>query len=329
MAKARKKIVYSDILERIKGVSPAYFKSVLEETPLSLIPEDPTEFLNWVKEGMSTCQKCILSDTRNNVTLPEGKYGAKIMIVGSASTIYDDLTGFPFTGTTQLKTSNCNHCKKTDKCFENRIIYDADQRTRWPKELICNYQASDIQKLNMDFFIKSPGAILTGAIREAFGYHLPRQSEIDFQWVKEKNLPLDYLTGNKNVCDTPPSAWYITNIVNCRSFDKTRNFDQEPINAQRVSCQPWLMKQWAAVNPVITVVLGRFPLMFYVGGKEKAGAVVPGQIFDTKLGPVIFENHPSEYLRSKHEVYKGYGYAKLVNSLTKAVEFVYENSSSS
>jgi len=71
-------------LERASGLKECYFTRISE--------------LETLKEKVSTCDKCGLSKTRNNVVFGSGSPKAKLMFVGEAPGADEDKQGLPFVG---------------------------------------------------------------------------------------------------------------------------------------------------------------------------------------------------------------------------------------
>ncbi|MCK5764111.1 MAG: uracil-DNA glycosylase [Clostridiales bacterium] len=53
---------------------------------------------NELEEACKTCQKCKLSETRNNIVFGEGNKSAKIIFISEAPGEQEDLTGRPYVG---------------------------------------------------------------------------------------------------------------------------------------------------------------------------------------------------------------------------------------
>lgn len=59
---------------------------------------DMYEELEKVKNRCENCQKCQLSQTRNNVVFSDGKPNHQLMLIGEAPGFYEDQKGLPFVG---------------------------------------------------------------------------------------------------------------------------------------------------------------------------------------------------------------------------------------
>jgi uracil-DNA glycosylase len=304
------KIVYSPILTKIQESDKSLFKGWAETTNLLEYPTDNEEFLKVILQEASGCTNCKLCETRTQVVMPDGKYGAQIMILSEGPGFLEDLAGYPFVGPQELKGSRCNTCSRTGDCFQNRILMKPDQWTKKPKGVKCNPNLGAKSTLPNTFYLKSAGAILDAVIFKTFGTQYPRQNWID-KYNREHEIPIEH-----------PSIWFVTNIVLCRSWDTVTLKDETPSNTYRTLCKKWFVAQWAAVNPKIIVCLGKSALEILVGGDEKARAVVHGEIFETKYGPVIYQPHPASIMRERHNESKAFGFAKLADTLKKAVHFV-------
>ncbi len=113
------------------------------------------EELNKIKADCSSCHKCSLGETRNNIVFSDGNPNAKILLIGEAPGADEDATGTPFVGRAgKLLTKlieDCGMSRKTDfyicntvKCRppENRVPTDEE------KELCKNYLLEQIKTVN-------------------------------------------------------------------------------------------------------------------------------------------------------------------------------------
>jgi len=311
MATSRTK--YSDILERIQLVDKANFKAMEQHGDFEGLSENPKEFLEEVFKRMSLCTRCALSEKRTQVVLPDGTYQGKIMILSEGPGSLEDASGLPFTGPMELKASRCATCANSVSCYDHRILYKPNSYNKKSKPIICNPKPVNKNTLPKQFYIRSAGAILDAVISKSFGNKYPRQNWINlYNKEKEEKIPYD-------------SIWYITNTVSCRAYNHITGKDETPSNTFRSICKKWLLLQWAVLQPAVIVCLGKSALELLVGGADKANQVVAGELFDTKYGKVIYQPHPASVMRESHLESRAYGYAKLAETLKKAVEYTESN----
>lgn len=299
------------IITRVLGIN----KHLLEGFTIENIPLTKKECLEWVAQQSSNCQKCILADNRTTVVRADGDHNARIMLIAEGPGFLEDGTGLPFVGTMELKSSRCGQCINHPKCYSHRMLKTLDSRMGANRLLKCSPNLTSEQLMVEEFFVRSAGSILDGIILKKYGMKYPRKNWIDLY----NRLHPDEKT---NLV----SPWFMTNIVMCRSFDKNTLKDTPPQSIPKNACKPWLVLQWAALQPAIIVALGRPALATLVGDEKKAALYYPGDIIETKFGKVIFAYHPAFYMREPSKETRALGYAKTSEILTTALTIAgYEN----
>lgn len=278
-----------------------------ERQDLSSFPTDPQEFLDHIVGLMQACEACALSQHRATVVRPDGKVGARVMILGEGPGFLEDLAQIPFVGPAELRHSRCAGCFNARDCYETRLLGRPNAFGRKAKFVQCRPEFNDRYNLPASFYLRSAGAVLDAVILRQFGYSMPRQSWID-----------GWLAKNPERGPLPPSPWFVTNVVACRSFDPVKLRDVEPGAVFMAKCRPWLLMQWAAVQPRVVVCLGRKALQAAMGSESAAELVPPGSLVQTKMGPVLYQIHPAHFMRESNAETKAYGYAKVGETLRRA-----------
>jgi uracil-DNA glycosylase family 4 len=93
---------------------------------------------------------------------------------------------------------------------------------------------------------------------------------------------------------------YIANAVKCRPPG-----NRTPEAAEMASCQPYLERQIALIQPRIIVALGRPAAQTLLGGEVKINAA-RGRLFDRAGIPVVVTYHPAYLLRSPQDKAKAW-----------------------
>ena len=89
----------------------------------------------------------------------------------------------------------------------------------------------------------------------------------------------------------PARQVYITNALKCRP-PRNRN----PTAAERASCQPFLERQVALVQPRVILAMGRFAVQSLLGSDEPIGKL-RGRLHDWRGVPLVVTYHPAYLLR--------------------------------
>ncbi len=92
---------------------------------------------------------------------------------------------------------------------------------------------------------------------------------------------------------------YITNVVKCRP-PENRNPRSDEIDA----CHPWLLEQFALIQPRVVVTLGNFASRFVLGTKEGI-STLRGRVHEVGDRYVVPTFHPSAALRNSVGVLDG------------------------
>jgi uracil-DNA glycosylase family 4 len=82
----------------LSAESLSYLTAESQPGKLSLKEDLTCESLDELKRLVDTCDRCKLSKTRNTVVFGEGPYHAKLVFVGEAPGVEEDLAGRPFVG---------------------------------------------------------------------------------------------------------------------------------------------------------------------------------------------------------------------------------------
>lgn len=274
------------------------------------ITEDREAFWNMLIRDMSGCNRCILAETRNKVVMPDGKFGASIMVVSDNPGFVEDLSGIPLSGSQEIKSSTCNNCLNVFSCYDQRIKFSMYEKSRAKKRAItCKPRLIEDDMINKDIYLYTVGNILDGILVTKYGGLYPRQNWIDYH---EKR------TGEKYHGVSP---WYITNGVMCRSWNKEENKDVPPDNYPLSMCKHWLALQWAVLEPKVIVALGQKALGTVIGSHNKAVTIPPGEVIQhPKLGPIVFNSNPARIMRDDSPERSAQKYAELGKSLDIALE---------
>ena len=89
----------------------------------------------------------------------------------------------------------------------------------------------------------------------------------------------------------PARQVYIANALKCRP-PRNRN----PTAAERASCQPFLERQLALVQPRVILAMGRFAVQSLLGSDEPIGKL-RGRLHDWRGVPLVVTYHPAYLLR--------------------------------
>lgn len=217
----------------------------------------------------------------------------------------------PLVGPLELRSSECGKCRKVSGCFSNSILHRVNGRNGPTKSVVCDPEPSPNYQLpSKPFYLRSAGAVLDGLLLTKWKFSYPRHN-----WVTRYNeihpdKPWEHI-----------SPWYFTNTIMCRSTDAQKLKNAEPPSIAKQRCKRHLAFQWAALEPKIVLVLGSHAREVVAGSEAKAKLIPRGQIVETKFGPTIFDLHPAHYMRENQKEYKGYAYAKIVDTFSKALEF--------
>lgn len=297
------------ILHRVWKMQPNWVRDEWVEEA----PRDPAQFLEWWWSVLGeSCTACVLSETRIKVIRPDGDTHAKIMIVGEGPGALEDATGVPMVGPLELRGSRCGSCMSVQRCWKYRMK-DSPQARMGRKQLtVCRPQPAKNLVLRKKFFLQSAGSVLDGILIHQWKFSYPRHNWIELYNRLHPDNPW-----------THKSPWFITNTVMCRSWDPVKNSDVPPGVVAKNKCRMHLAMQWACVQPQITIALGREALECLIGsgGQKKAASVRVNEIIETEFGPVIFQQHPAFYLREENQNVKGLQFAKVADTLRRALEY--------
>jgi len=290
-------------------------KDMVEEGEWDAAPHDRQEFLDWwwATYGVN-CERCVLSVGRNLVVKPDGYVGdgrrPMIMIVGEGPGALEDATGLPMVSPMVLRSSRCGVCARAHDCFSHKLLPKPNSRHPKNKPIVCRPQPTDILQLRERFYIQSAGSVVDGILMSRWKFNYPRQSWLDLYNRLHPEAPM--LQG---------SPWFITNTVLCRSADPLTHKDTSPGTAPKSICKKWLVWQWAAVQPKITICFGLPALEALTQGKERS-QIVAGEIFHTaKFGPIIFHHHPAHLMREENATVQALNFAKIADVFRKALEY--------
>lgn len=278
---------------------------------LEEIPETREEAWIWLQEQMRVCKKCLLSETRNHVVLPDGNLTAEVMIVLQNPSVNEDLTGIPLTGALEIKSSPCGKCTKVEKCFNGRLLKDEKAFPKRAVPVVCKPDLLKSPTITRNFVLKTTGGVFDGILLKQWELSKPRLC-----WVKEFNKncdPVDIIPEE--------SPWFITNTISCRPTDQEKLKDLPESTVPKNLCKPWLLLQWVILQPKIIVCLGLESLSSFVPSKSEQSEIFINQIFDTKYGPMLFNTHPVTIMRDPVKESKGMSYARLAETLKLALDF--------
>lgn len=294
------------ILAKLKEINTKY----LDEVDALNAPKDPDEYLEWLwLNYVQDCNNCSLANMRTCVNKWDGEASAKIMIVLEGPGFLEDLSGIPLVGPMELRSSRCGFCGNVQSCYDHKIIKSLDARFRKNKLVTCKPNPQSKNQLNEKFLIRSSGTIFDGILVKSFGHKFPRHN-----WVR-------YWEGSQKQTSTIRSPWFITNTVLCRSVDTTGLKDQPPPATSKQICKHWFAHQWAAVQPDLILCFGLEALSTVTNIAREKLIALPNQIIDTKFGPTIFQYHPAYFMRENDTYQKNLGYAKIQQTITKALEY--------
>lgn len=278
--------------------------------PDSELSEDPEELFNLVLERNKLCRNCVLSETRNHVVGPDGKFGAPIMVVLEGPGFLEDLTKIPLTGPQQLKSSHCNLCSNVYRCFDQRISFAERKRPVGKKRPItCEPNYTGNRQIDVPVHMYSSGAVFDGLLQSKYGGVFPRES-----WRQ------NYLALNGE--EYPfLSPWFITNAVQCRAWNPSELRDEQPGTLSVNQCRSWLGLQWATLQPKVIVAMGRVALSSIIGNDKLAKSTpFDTLIIDEKLGPIIYTKHPAANMRIRDPHRQAIGHAKTGKALDRALQ---------
>ena len=120
-----------------------------------------------IKEIHSACRKCDrcdLSNTRNNVVVAKGNPQAKIFIIGEAPGEKEDITGFPFVGRAGKMLNTVLHSVDIDPledCYITNIVKCRPPENRRPAKIEIETCLSWLD--NQIRFLKPSIVILAGS----------------------------------------------------------------------------------------------------------------------------------------------------------------------
>ncbi len=282
-------------------------KGVLDFEELLAAPTDPQAFLDWMWEFKSQCKNCMLHTTRTCVVRGDGKPTAKVMVVGEGPGFLEDLTGLPLVGPMELRGSRCNLCHNLRTCYKGKVQSSADEFPGRRMAVTCSPQPStDLQLADKkQFYLRSAGAVIDGIILLKWGNKYPRQN-----WVDHCS------THNQNTFAHSP--FYFTNAVSCRSWDKVLLKDQTPAGTFVNQCRLWLILEWAAINPVAIIAMGKTALAAIL--KTKANEARVGEAYESKWGTILAMPHPAAVMREDNQALRELGYARIGETFRKALE---------
>jgi uracil-DNA glycosylase len=295
------------ILDRVAAIR----SNLVEGLNYAEIPTDPEEFLEyfWAKE-ISSCQRCMLAETRSIVAKWDGTTKAKIAVILEGPGFLEDRAGIPLVGPIELRGSRCGTCFNVKECYQHRLMYKPFGKAGEPTGKECTPDIRDKSTLPHSFYLRSTGAIVDAILINNWKFSYPRHN-----WITRYNLL------HPDAPWTHESPWFFSNIVLCRSWDKEKNKDMPPSTGAKLSCKPWLVFQLAAVNPELILCLGRESLNSLIGEKP-AQSVRPGQFVDSKYGKILYYYHPAHLMRERNKQIKAHNYGKFSRILEQALEYV-------
>ena len=216
----------------------------------------------------------------------------------------------PLVGPLELRGSRCNNCNNCSSCFKSRVLSHPEARTGARRVVKCVPSITTQQQAPGEFYIRSAGSVFDGILLSKWKFTYPRHN-----WVKYYN---EHNPDNKWEHSSP---WYITNTTMCRAVDASKLKDEPPPSVAMAKCKKHLVYQVAALEPKIIVALGTKAKEVLLG-TTKAKQVARGEIVQSKFGPVICDVHPAHLMRETQKEFVGYGYAKIADTLQKALEYV-------
>jgi uracil-DNA glycosylase len=297
----------NNILDRVASID----KKFLDNLDLTSYPTDPQEFLDyWWEKEANNCQKCILSINRTKVVKPDGKVGARIMIVGEGPGALEASTGIPMVGPLELRGSHCGECTKCLSCYDHKLLKFPTSFGKKNKIIKCDPAYTGKQELKGTFYVRSAGSIIDGILIDKWKFNYPR-----YNWIEQYNK------NNPNNKWSHESPFFITNIALCRSTDITGLKDDKPTSVVKSKCRYHLAMQWAAIQPNIIIAFGRVALGVLMKSEEGAKLIKPGTFVQTKFGPVLFSLHPAYYLREESKETKALGFAKIAKVIEIALNY--------
>lgn len=292
------------ILDRASLWGAAYYDCYPET-----VTTDRKEFFDMVLEDASKCSACPLSESRNKIALPDGEFGAKIMIISDTTSFLEDLSGIPITGPQEIKSSECNRCRNVMSCYDQRLTLEPYKRSKGQRrEIICKPQPVKQDMITKPAYLYSVGSVLDGLLIKKYNGVFPRHN-----WV----LDYERKTGELSEIRSP---WFITNAVMCRSWDKRNIRDVPPDNYPMRECKKWLALFWACLEPDVIIALGRKAMGSVIGSHKRAEKIPFGSIVETKIGTVVFNTNPASILRDRSELRSGRDYGKIGKTLDIALE---------
>lgn len=312
-ARAPKKLSALDthpILKRAKAV----LSTCVTEEEAQAAPHDRQEFLDWWwKELGGPCTRCVLSTTRCQTVKPDGRVDhgrPMVLVVGEGPGEMENFTGLPLVGPMELRGSRCGHCQLVGGCYSHKMLYRLDGRHPRKKTIVCAPQIGPDALLTQKFYLQSAGSIVDAVLMKAWNMSYPRQNWLDYYNELHVDAPWVH-----------HSPWFFTNSILCRSFDTQLNKDKEPGTIPKRECKKWLIWQWAAVQPRVTILLGVPALEAMVSNKAQRAGIIAGEPFEhPKLGTMIFQSHPARMMREENEATQALMFAKLGETFRRALD---------
>lgn len=271
------------------------------------LPEDPEKALEFVLNRAPDCKSCILSETRNNVVGPDGKYGAPIMVVLEGPGFLEDLTKLPLVGQSEIKASHCNKCKNVTACFDQRISFDNKRPKGRRRAITCEPDYTEENQLPDKFNLYSSGAVIDGILFERYKGVFPRESWRE-NYYQETNRQYQF-----------ESPWFFTNSVQCRAWEVENLRDTPPPTLALDTCRAWLALQWACIQPRAIIAMGRPALGTLLGNRDAAKRADFDTIIESPLGPIVFTKHPAATMRERDNFRQALGHAKTAKAFDIAL----------
>ena len=296
----------NSVEKKIKSIKAEY----LVEFEDKELPEDLDQFYNIIKPMMMKCNDCILHSSRSIVVAPDGKPNTDIMVILEGPGFLEDKTGVPLVGPLELRGSRCSTCANSKPCFNNKYLlapFKWKKKGEYLKQ--CTPRPVDKITLPESIYLHSTGSVIDGILMK-WKFMYPRHN-----WVTQYN------TEHVDNPWTHESPFFITNAVLCRSVDPLTGVDTRPNRTHWEACRKLLVYQWVACNPKIIICFGRTALATILGNDKAALRAKVNEVIDTKFGPVIFNNHPSFYMREENKTIRALGYAKLKRTFEMALEY--------